>query len=86
MFAVKSGSFVDLVLVLDGAKPLLDCAVPGNTFVARSIPLGQPSVAVVGFVSSSTKVFDAVVCRVAVDVIQHHHRVVAVHSPDDAMH
>ena len=86
MFAVKSGGLVDLVLVLDGAKPLLRGAVPRNTLVARSIPLGQPSVAVVGFVGGCTKVFNTVVCRVTVDVIQHHRRIVAVHSPDDAMH
>lgn len=86
MFAVKGGSFVDLVLVLDGAKPLLGGAVPGHTFVAGGIPLGQPSVAVVRFVGSRTKVFDMVVCRVTVDVIEHHRRIVAVHSPDDAMH
>lgn len=86
MLAIKSGSFVDLVLVLDGAKPLLSGAVPGNTLVAGGIPLGQPSVAVIRFVGGCTKVFYTVVCRVTVDVVEHHRRIVSVHSPDDAMH
>jgi len=84
--AVESRCFVNLVFMLHGAHPFLDSAVPRNAFVTRCVSLGQTGIAVIGFVSGCTKVFDAVICRITVDVIQHRHRFIAVHSPDDAMH